>query len=340
MEQEGGDGGRRGEMSKHVQAHPQPHKCPRCDSFNTKFCYYNNYSLSQPRFFCKTCRRYWTQGGTLRNVPIGGGCRKGKKTKTSSSTPSSNSLGNSSLSQPTLPQSTDQLTMAAMAKNSSSVFASFSSAASFYQGGVVGYMSPFAAFNHSLSSNPSAHYSSHTFQQSQNVGVGLGSSSNLSLLQGFNVAAAAALVSSSQGQNRQPPQQFFQLGGNGGPMFTSEPRGLNLIPPSSMVNAATSVATASAAHNENWPQSFINNGSNIASDQSLWSTISTTSINGGGNSDRNGVGAGAGAGAGVGAGGSRGVGAGGSGSAGAGASGSASLALNQWHDLSGFNPPQ
>ncbi|KAL3838673.1 hypothetical protein ACJIZ3_023264 [Penstemon smallii] len=52
-----------------------PLKCPRCDSPNTKFCYYNNYSLSQPRHFCKTCRRYWTRNGALRNVPIGGGCR-------------------------------------------------------------------------------------------------------------------------------------------------------------------------------------------------------------------------------------------------------------------------
>lgn len=51
-------------------------KCPRCDSPNTKFCYYNNYNLTQPRHFCKTCRRYWTKGGALRNVPIGGGCRK------------------------------------------------------------------------------------------------------------------------------------------------------------------------------------------------------------------------------------------------------------------------
>lgn len=56
-------------------------KCPRCDSPNTKFCYYNNYSLTQPRHFCKTCRRYWTKGGALRNVPIGGGCRKNKKIK-------------------------------------------------------------------------------------------------------------------------------------------------------------------------------------------------------------------------------------------------------------------
>lgn len=65
---------------------PQPEKalkCPRCESTNTKFCYYNNYSLSQPRYFCKTCRRYWTKGGTLRNVPVGGSCRKNKKVKRS-----------------------------------------------------------------------------------------------------------------------------------------------------------------------------------------------------------------------------------------------------------------
>ncbi|KAG8377676.1 hypothetical protein BUALT_Bualt08G0057600 [Buddleja alternifolia] len=54
----------------------EPLPCPRCDSTNTKFCYYNNYNLSQPRHFCKSCRRYWTRGGTLRNVPVGGGTRK------------------------------------------------------------------------------------------------------------------------------------------------------------------------------------------------------------------------------------------------------------------------
>ncbi|KAI3936932.1 hypothetical protein MKX01_015147 [Papaver californicum] len=56
-------------------------RCPRCDSSNTKFCYYNNYSLSQPRHFCKACKRYWTRGGTLRNVLVGGGCRKNKRIK-------------------------------------------------------------------------------------------------------------------------------------------------------------------------------------------------------------------------------------------------------------------
>ncbi|KAJ0779041.1 putative transcription factor C2C2-Dof family [Helianthus annuus] len=63
--------------------------CPRCNSTNTKFCYYNNYSLSQPRYFCKTCRRYWTEGGSLRNVPVGGGSRKNKRSFSSISSHSS-----------------------------------------------------------------------------------------------------------------------------------------------------------------------------------------------------------------------------------------------------------
>ncbi|XP_062192877.1 dof zinc finger protein MNB1A-like [Phragmites australis] len=60
--------------------------CPRCESRDTKFCYYNNYNTSQPRHFCKGCRRYWTKGGTLRSVPVGGGKRK---KPSSSSSPSS-----------------------------------------------------------------------------------------------------------------------------------------------------------------------------------------------------------------------------------------------------------
>ncbi|XP_022897228.1 dof zinc finger protein DOF2.4-like [Olea europaea var. sylvestris] len=60
-------------------------KCPRCQSANTKFCYFNNYSLTQPRHFCKTCRRYWTRGGALRSVPVGGGCRRNKRSKSTSS---------------------------------------------------------------------------------------------------------------------------------------------------------------------------------------------------------------------------------------------------------------
>lgn len=52
--------------------------CPRCNSLDTKFCYYNNYNVNQPRHFCKHCQRYWTAGGTMRNVPVGAGRRKNK----------------------------------------------------------------------------------------------------------------------------------------------------------------------------------------------------------------------------------------------------------------------
>ncbi|PWA51908.1 zinc finger, Dof-type [Artemisia annua] len=71
-------------MAKRPRPHEDPVQdetvpCPRCDSTHTKFCYYNNYSLSQPRYFCKSCRRYWTKGGTIRNIPVGGVSRKNKK---------------------------------------------------------------------------------------------------------------------------------------------------------------------------------------------------------------------------------------------------------------------
>ncbi|XP_057770028.1 dof zinc finger protein DOF3.4-like [Salvia miltiorrhiza] len=63
---------------------PEHLPCPRCSSTNTKFCYYNNYNFSQPRHFCKACRRYWTHGGTLRDIPVGGGSRKNAKRSRSS----------------------------------------------------------------------------------------------------------------------------------------------------------------------------------------------------------------------------------------------------------------
>ena len=81
----------RSTMVKQQQPPQEPLRCPRCDSSNTKFCYYNNYSLSQPRYFCKACKRYWTRGGTLRNVPVGGGCRKNKRLKRSTTTATTHS---------------------------------------------------------------------------------------------------------------------------------------------------------------------------------------------------------------------------------------------------------
>ncbi|GMH00393.1 hypothetical protein Nepgr_002232 [Nepenthes gracilis] len=86
-------------MSTERRARPQEEQnlnCPRCNSTNTKFCYYNNYSLTQPRYFCKTCRRYWTQGGSLRNVPVGGGSRKNKRSTAPSSTMTTNNISSSS----------------------------------------------------------------------------------------------------------------------------------------------------------------------------------------------------------------------------------------------------
>lgn len=76
---------------------PEPLNCPRCNSTNTKFCYYNNYNRTQPRHFCKACKRHWTKGGTLRNVPVGGG-RKNKRHKPSQSPAITTTTVNPSLS--------------------------------------------------------------------------------------------------------------------------------------------------------------------------------------------------------------------------------------------------
>ncbi|KAK2968462.1 hypothetical protein RJ640_030073 [Escallonia rubra] len=82
-------------QQQQVQQQQVQLKCPRCDSSNTKFCYYNNYSLSQPRHFCKACKRYWTRGGTLRNVPVGGGCRKNKRVKRPATSAAPSSISSS-----------------------------------------------------------------------------------------------------------------------------------------------------------------------------------------------------------------------------------------------------
>ncbi|XP_010924920.1 dof zinc finger protein DOF3.1 [Elaeis guineensis] len=85
---------------------PEQHlKCPRCDSTNTKFCYYNNYNLSQPRHFCKDCRRYWTKGGALRNIPVGGGTRKNSKRSAASATGGATASKRPSTSTPPPPPS-------------------------------------------------------------------------------------------------------------------------------------------------------------------------------------------------------------------------------------------
>jgi hypothetical protein len=71
---QGDEAARKGQLQQPRQQ--QQLECPRCRSTNTKFCYYNNYSTAQPRHFCRACRRYWTHGGTLRDVPVGGKRRR------------------------------------------------------------------------------------------------------------------------------------------------------------------------------------------------------------------------------------------------------------------------
>ncbi|XP_010469030.1 PREDICTED: dof zinc finger protein DOF3.7-like isoform X3 [Camelina sativa] len=92
----GGSGGNNNSTATTMEtrkARPQEKvNCPRCNSTNTKFCYYNNYSLTQPRYFCKGCRRYWTEGGSLRNVPVGGSSRKNKRSSTHLASPSNPKL--------------------------------------------------------------------------------------------------------------------------------------------------------------------------------------------------------------------------------------------------------
>ncbi|KAI3456299.1 hypothetical protein Pfo_012962 [Paulownia fortunei] len=83
-----------------LQQQSEPLKCPRCGSTITKFCYYNNYNKSQPRHFCKSCKRHWTKGGTLRNVPVGGG-RKNKRPKISNATTTTSTTTTTTTTVPT-----------------------------------------------------------------------------------------------------------------------------------------------------------------------------------------------------------------------------------------------
>ncbi|EXB89108.1 Dof zinc finger protein [Morus notabilis] len=118
----GGGGDRRLRPHHHHQNPQAALKCPRCDSLNTKFCYYNNYNLSQPRHFCKNCRRYWTKGGVLRNVPVGGGCRKTKRSKPKASSATS-AVAATANSTPPPPPSQDRKSNSHSSSESSSLTA-------------------------------------------------------------------------------------------------------------------------------------------------------------------------------------------------------------------------
>ncbi|XP_021759695.1 cyclic dof factor 2-like isoform X1 [Chenopodium quinoa] len=56
----------------------KPVSCPRCNSMETKFCYFNNSNINKSRHFCWSCQRYWTIGGATKNLSIRSGQCKGK----------------------------------------------------------------------------------------------------------------------------------------------------------------------------------------------------------------------------------------------------------------------
>ncbi|KAH0914247.1 hypothetical protein HID58_028693 [Brassica napus] len=108
----------------------EPLPCPRCNSIITKFCYYNNYNLLQPRYFCKSCRRYWTQGGTLRDVPVGGGTRRSSSKRNrsfSSNATTASSSSSSSCSASVITMSQGTVTNEAKGSNLNSGHGSFAS---------------------------------------------------------------------------------------------------------------------------------------------------------------------------------------------------------------------
>lgn len=84
----GGDDGCSGGGDGKKTKRPRPAAglvCPRCQSRNSKFCYYNNGSIYQPRYYCSECRRYWTEGGIQRNIPVGGPNRRQRRSASDSS---------------------------------------------------------------------------------------------------------------------------------------------------------------------------------------------------------------------------------------------------------------
>ncbi|KAL9355463.1 hypothetical protein Peur_053433 [Populus x canadensis] len=293
------------------QQQQQPQKCPRCESLNTKFCYYNNYSLSQPRYFCKTCRRYWTLGGTMRNVPVGGGCRKGKRAKTSSSSSGENSRlqQQSQLLQHNLatPQnilattnSGNSVSPALTTKESGNLVSppGMSSMGSYFPGD--GFLTSLEAIQ-SLNNNqpPIQSFSFQPLNQPVNLGGDLGDTSNLGLLHGFSAVPAF-------GSQNQQQRQFYHVDDRGN---KSVEHSFYLHDQESLIQSSRPTATSSHQQ-QNWHQGFISNRNPTVSDTVLWS-ISTSTTIGHPNSNIN-----------------------------TGTAGSASLNPDQWHhDLPGNGPP-
>ncbi|CAN4078912.1 unnamed protein product [Withania somnifera] len=259
---------RRMKMPENISQPPPQQKCRRCDSNNTKFCYYNNYSLTQPRYFCKTCRRYWTQGGTLRNVPVGGGCRKAKRTmKSCSSSSSAGEISSRSHYYHPQPPQIENLSTAAAAFFAGNNCSRRSqpppllSMSSLYTGGggVGGFLSPLAAMQ-SMNQLPQG-----VNNQSQ---LGLISGSSNNQFGNFNIPVTPPKVQI----NQQIESGFCQM------VYREKLMESSFYPSDQTLQFQTRPLGT-------WTQRFINNNSNI------WPNSSISSSNGGANSSTPGVGA-------------------------------------------------
>ncbi|VFQ85832.1 unnamed protein product [Cuscuta campestris] len=206
-------------------------KCPRCESTNTKFCYFNNYSLSQPRHFCKTCKRYWTRGGALRSVPVGGGCRRNNKR---SSKGGGGGSSNSSCSKSTT------TTTSSVGNDQQSNISAATAAVVAPQ---IHHHLPFAAAQLSdhhrypgISRTPADAGENMMMTLHLGGGGGGGGENYNNLLSGTGLGAAggiAPLLSSAGGIQQPPPQfSFFD------PLYNFHPAGFELSPPSGFTSGA------------------------------------------------------------------------------------------------------
>ncbi|KAI4304374.1 hypothetical protein MLD38_039895 [Melastoma candidum] len=191
----------------------QPLQCPRCNSMSTKFCYYNNYSLSQPRHFCKDCRRYWTHGGHCRNIPAGGNHSK-KSCSKATSTSEAPSADVSSLSTTSAETSLQSNAYLGPGVNPSRSLSMPPQPAG-------GYMLPsYSSFDDGLLSPvignpPPLDYQQDTFNSqlvSNNnlLGGGISFDSNQGFMKGFDAGMPIASPLNDYGLQFQPAQPFQQ----------------------------------------------------------------------------------------------------------------------------------
>nr|GEZ54589.1 DOF zinc finger protein DOF2.4-like [Tanacetum cinerariifolium]GEZ55667.1 DOF zinc finger protein DOF2.4-like [Tanacetum cinerariifolium] len=205
---------------------PEPGlNCPRCDSTNTKFCYFNNYSLTQPRHFCKTCRRYWTRGGALRNVPVGGGCRRNKrsnKNSTRSKSPSQKALSGS-------PSRSDNIATSTQLPHPPSLQFPFMSSYGGISSNITSNLAGFHPQNEMGNSFQLGSGSTNGNNFSNILSIGNGESWRLPFLAGFEVPNNTNLFHyQSEGTVEAPASSIVDNSQADPPVKVEENRGLNI----------------------------------------------------------------------------------------------------------------